>query len=196
VEDFCILVPQPLGCQLASRLLVLGSEIDLIRGMKSDPTLVFPNLGCPMTVEWLFSTVAQSTGVCSASRDHRWIRESGIGVTDQSTFEHQVLSKVLQSAIDVDLVNVLNKMSMELCCRRNPLIEEVYAEDPQQLSWEEAVSFMRFGKRRGPALLVLSLRSPAAGRLAADSVFQKGKRNARESRKGEGNGKKKDMAEE
>jgi hypothetical protein len=52
-------VPQPLGYQLASGLLyLLGSEVDLIRVMKSEPFLVFPKLEVPMTVEWLVNTVA------------------------------------------------------------------------------------------------------------------------------------------
>jgi hypothetical protein len=182
-------LPQPV-------VLVSGSEVDLIREMKSDPTLVFPNLEGPRTVEWLVNTVAQSTGAGFASRHHRWIRESGIAVTDRSTFEHQLLSKVLESAIAVDRVNVMNMMSMELLCRRIQLIEEVHAENPQQPSWEGAGLFMGWSERRGGALLAPSLRSHVAGKMAADSAIQKEKRKARESRKGDGKGKKKDKAEE
>jgi hypothetical protein len=95
-----------------------------------------------------------------------------------------------------DWVDVTSGMSMVLVCRRIQLIEELHAVYPQYPSWEVAGLSMSFTVRRGEALLAPSLRSRVTGKRAAHSAFQKEVRNAMESRKGYGNGKKKDKGEE
>ena len=63
--------------------LEMGSEVELIREMKADQSLCFPNLEGPRTAQWICQIVAQTSGSGFVARHHRWLRESGISVTDR-----------------------------------------------------------------------------------------------------------------
>ena len=174
--------------------LIAASEVEQIREMVNVPSIVFPHLEGPRTADWLLSTVAQMTGAGFTIRHQRWVAESGVGGSDRSTFEHQLLSKVMEAAISVDRLNCKNLMCVELVLRRMQLIEEVIAENPSQPSWDHAQLYMGWTERRGGALVAPSMRSHVAARLSAETAVMKERRKAREA-KGAGKGKKEGKGE-
>lgn len=164
-----------------------GSEVDLIKEMTHKESLTFPGLEGPRTADWLVSKIALSGAGGFIARHHRWVRESGISVTDRSTFEHQLLSKALEAAISIDRLNVKNLCIIEVLARRLQLIEEVISENPGAPNWEGATHYMGWADRKGGALLAPSLRTHVAKQLAEETATLKEKRKAREARGGKGN---------
>ena len=129
------------------------------------------------------------------TRDHRWVRESGIGSADRSIYEHEVLSMILHHSVTWDMLQPGNLAGLEVAARRMQLIEEAVSENPEKPSWDGARVYMGTDEGRGGSVMAPGLRSYVASELGKSAAIQKEKRKAREA-KGKGRGGKNPAAPE
>ena len=138
----------------------------------------FPLTG-PRSAHWLMTTIAQ-TSSGPLARHSRWTAESGVSMTDRSRYEHEILSRILETAVTYDCLNVTNLACLEIAGRRLQLLEESHLEDPLHPSFEGARHFVGTGERRGGALIAPSLQAHVATQLAGEAAIAKERRKALE----------------
>ena len=114
------------------------------------------------------------------ARHTRWAAESGVTAADRSRYEHEVLSRILETAVTYDCLNATNLACLEIAGGRLQLSEESHIEDPPHPSFEGARQFMGTGERRGGALIAPSLQAHVAAQLAGDAAIATECRKARE----------------
>ena len=94
----------------------------------------FPLEG-PRSSSW-FLTAMANAGTTPLSRHGKWVTESGVGADSRSSHEHSILSHVLEKAITVDQLNVVNLVALEIVVRRLILLEEAHSVDAGAPSFE------------------------------------------------------------
>eukprot|EP00973_Karenia_brevis_P090583 12403313-Karenia_brevis.AAC.1 len=72
----------------------------------------------------------QESGLTPVTHHERWVRTSGVPQGDRSVYEHEVITRVLESMLQVDQLNVPALQSAELLCRRMQVIEEAHRLSP------------------------------------------------------------------
>ena len=142
----------------------------------------------PRTALWWLQACAR-TGGTALTRHHRWVAEGGIPRGDRAVHEHEVLSRIVDSAVLFDSLNAANLLSFEVVCRRLQLIEAAHLGDPTAPDYGGSEHFLGHGEQVGGALVAPTLRSHVAAKLKDEAAIQKERRTAREERKlGKGRG--------
>ncbi len=85
----------------------------------------------------------------AVARHHRWLKEADIPSADRFRFEREVLSCVLQCAIEYHQLQVGNLASMEVATRHLQLIEQAHRDSPTSPSYDAAEHYLGLVERRG-----------------------------------------------
>ncbi|CAE7391337.1 ANK1 [Symbiodinium sp. CCMP2592] len=109
-----------------------------------------------------------------------WVRSSELGKGDRSVFEHECLSRILESMITVDQMNVPCLQSAELLCRRMQVIREAHRISPSAPDYSAADIFMGWKYRRSGQGVDLGLAAHVASELKNEAAIAKEARKARE----------------
>lgn len=120
-----------------------------------------------------------------------WLRTSDISKGDRSVYEHECLSRILESMLVTDQLNAPALQSAELICRRLQVIREAHRISPGAPDYSSADIMMGWRFRRAGPGIDTSLAKHVAEELKAEASIQKEARKAREEqalrRKGRGN---------
>ncbi len=135
----------------------------------------------PRTTKWLCGSIVRSAP-SPVSRHHRWLRDAEIPATDRSRWEHQVLSEILEKAVEYDALQVSNLASFEVLSRRVQHIEQAHIDCPTAPDYAGGEFFMGSCERKGGALVAPNLALHVAGKFRDDASIQKEQRKAREVR--------------
>ena len=109
-----------------------------------------------------------------------WIRSSEIPRGDRSTYEHEVLSRVLESLACVDQLNLPALQGVELICRRLQVIREAHRISPGARDYSAADHFMGWKYRKSGSGVDSELAAHVANELKAEASIAKEARKARE----------------
>ena len=109
-----------------------------------------------------------------------WIRSSDISKGDRSTFEHECLSRILESLLVVDQVNAPSLQSAELLCRRMLVIREAHRINPNSPDYSAADIYMGWRFRKSGQGYDPALAAHVAEELKAEASIAKEARKARE----------------
>ena len=126
-------------------------------------------------------------GECCYAQHLAWVQQSKIPEGDRAIYEDEVLSKVIDSAIRYDGLNIINLSSFELIVRRKQLLAEAHVANPGAPSYEAADFFMGQKYRPGGGIVVPSLTQQVAQAMHEESQIMKEKRKLLEAK---GSGKK------
>ena len=119
--------------------------------------------------------------------------QSRIPDGDRAIYENEVLSRILDTAVVFDALNISNLACFELLVRRKQLLAEAHSFNPSSPSYEGADHYMGTTYRPGGAIVVPELSEHVAKRLEQESKILKEKRKQAEL-KGKGKGKTKEPA--
>lgn len=119
-------------------------------------------------------------GFTPSTFHEHWIRASEIPRGDRSTYEHECLSRILESMICVDQINAPALQSAELVCRRMLVIREAHRVNPSSPDYSAADHYMGWKYRRSGQGLDASLAAHVASELKAEAQVAKEARKARE----------------
>ena len=154
----------------------------------------FP-LDGPRSSSWFLTAMANS-GTTPLHRHGKWVAESGVGADSRSAHEHSILSHVVEKAITIDQLNVVNLVSLEIVVRRLILLEEAHSVDPGAPSFEGWEHWLGLGERRAGVLIPPELSRHVARKVGDEAAVAKERRKAKEERrmskkkdKGDGKGK-------
>ena len=129
-----------------------------------------------------------SLNVCKNLRDQSmtptsfhefWMRSAEIPKGDRSTYEHECLSRILESLVTVDQLNSA-LLGAELVCRRMQVIREAHRISPSSPDYTSADYFMGWKYCRGAHGVDSELSQFVAGEMKNDAVILKEARKARE----------------
>lgn len=109
-----------------------------------------------------------------------WLRSAEIPKGDRSVYEHECLSRILESMITVDQLNICALQGAELICRRMQVIREAHRVSPSAPDYSSADHFMGWKWRRGAHEVDATLAAHVANELKNESQIMKEARNARE----------------
>lgn len=109
-----------------------------------------------------------------------WLRVSDIPRGDRSVYEHEVLSRILDSMVTVDQLNVPALQSAELICRRLQVIREAHRISPGQPDYSAADLFMGWKFRKSGQGINSQLAQHVANELKAEAAIAKEARKAKE----------------
>lgn len=116
-----------------------------------------------------------------------WVAQSRIPEGDRAIHESEVLSRVVDTAITYDGLNIANLASFELVIRRKQLLAEAHAYNPSAPSYEGADHFMGTTYRPGGAIVVPSLTEFVSKKMGEEAQILKERRKLAEA-KGRGRG--------
>ena len=132
---------------------------------------------------------ATCLNICKGLRDQSmtptsfhefWVRSADIPKGDRSTYEHECLSRILESLVTVDQLNVSCLQGAELICRRMQVIREAHRISPTSPDYSSADYFMGWKYRRGAHGVDAGLSQFVAGEMKNDAMILKESRKARE----------------
>ena len=109
-----------------------------------------------------------------------WLRSADIPKGDRSTYEHECLSRILESLISVDQLNVASLQGAELINRRLQVIREAHRISPSSPDYSAADYFMLWKYRRGSQGVDNQLAQHVANEMKADAAIMKEARKAKE----------------
>ena len=109
-----------------------------------------------------------------------WLRSAEIPKGDRSVYEHECLSRILESMITVDQLNICALQGAELVCRRMQVIREAHRVSPSAPDYSSADHFMGWKWRRGAHEVDSTLAAHVANELKNESQIMKESRKARE----------------
>ena len=109
-----------------------------------------------------------------------WMRTSDIPRGDRSTYEHECLSRILESMVMVDQLNAPALQSAELLCRRLQVIREAHRISPGQPDYSASDVMMGWKYRRSGQGIDSTLAAHVANELKAEAAIAKEARKARE----------------
>ena len=135
----------------------------------------------PRTTLWTMKYI-RDNGSSALQAHEAWLRASRVPQGDRSTYEHEVLSRVLDAAATQDQLNLPALVSMEYVCRRMALIKEAHRVNPAQPDYSAADQFMGWNSRAGGAAIAPGLQAHVADLLRQDAAVAKEARKAREER--------------
>ena len=136
----------------------------------------------PASVMWLAQSRRDGGGNFAMGHEH-WVRTANISAGDRSVYEHEVLSRVLDSMLCTDQLNLPALQSAELVARRLQLIEEAHRIAPGAPDYSSADHFMGWASRQHGAAVAPRLREHVAGNLRGDAAVAKEARKAAEEAK-------------
>ena len=124
-----------------------------------------------------------------------WVSQSRIPEGDRAIHENGVLSRILDTALVYDALNVSNLACMELVVRRKQLIAEAHSYNPMAPSYEGADHYMGTAYRPGGAIVTPELTEYVARKMQQESSILKERRKLSEAKgsKGKGKGSPKDQ---
>ena len=108
------------------------------------------------------------------------MRTSDIPRGDRSTYEHECLSRILESMVMVDQLNAPALQSAELLCRRLQVIREAHRISPGQPDYSASDVMMGWKYRRSGQGIDSTLAAHVANELKAEAAIAKEARKARE----------------
>lgn len=132
----------------------------------------------PPTALKLLKDLRDQSFTPSTFHEH-WLRSNYIPKGDRSICEHEVLSRVLESACVVDQLNAPSLQSVELICRRLQVIREAHRISPTQPDYSASDLFMCWKYRKSGQGIDQSLAQHVAGELKAEAAMGKSKGSRR-----------------
>ena len=115
-------------------------------------------------------------GECCYAQHLAWVQQSKIPEGDRAIYEDEVLSKVVDTAIRYDGLNIVNLASFEMIVRRKQLLAEAHVANPGAPSYEAADYFMGQKYRPGGGIVVPALTQQVAQQMHEESQVMKEKR--------------------
>ena len=132
---------------------------------------------------------ATGLNICKALRDQSmtptsfhefWMRSADIPKSDRSTYERECLSRILESLVTVDQLNICALQGAELVVRRMQVISEAHRISPSSPDYTSADYYMGWKYRRGAHGVESELSQFVAGEMKNDALIMKESRKARE----------------
>ena len=109
-----------------------------------------------------------------------WLRSSEIPKGNRSIFEHECLSRILESLITVDQLNICALQGVELIVRRMQVIREAHRVSPSNPDYTSADHFMGWKFRKSTQGIDAGLAAHVASELKTEATILKEARKARE----------------
>jgi len=109
-----------------------------------------------------------------------WLRTAEIPRGDRSTYEHECLSRIMESLITVDQLNVCALQGAELISRRMQVTREAHRVSPSAPDYSAADYFMGWRWRKSSQGIDPSLSAHVATELKNEAAISKEARKARE----------------
>lgn len=109
-----------------------------------------------------------------------WLRTAEIPPGDRSIYEHEWLSRIMESLITVDHLNVCSLQGAELVSRRMQVIREAHRVSPSAPDYSAADYFMGWRWRKSLQGIDPSLSANVATELKNEAAISKEARRARE----------------
>ena len=109
-----------------------------------------------------------------------WLRSADIPKGDRSTYEHECLSRILESMITVDQLNICALQGGELICRRLQVIREAHRISPSSPDYSASDHFMGWKWKRAAQGVDKQLAAHVAQTLKDEAAISKESRKARE----------------
>ena len=109
-----------------------------------------------------------------------WLRSSEIPKGNRSIFEHECLSRILESLITVDQLNICALQGVELLVRRMQVIREAHRVSPSNPDYTSADHFMGWKFKKASQGIDSSLAAHVASELKTEAAILKEARKARE----------------
>lgn len=139
----------------------------------------------PRSTGWLVRQLAEG-GHTPIAHHARFVSFFRLSVSDPIAMQHEAWSKVLQTMVCYDQVDVLNLASAELVCRQLQLIEDRMFQSSDNgassAAAEESSLYMGTSTAHGAVLVSPDLKGWIAGELAREASVLKERRKAREER--------------
>lgn len=148
----------------------------------------------PLQPRTTLSYVKAVSGVAEScfAQHLAWINQSRIPEGDRAIHENEVLSRILDTALLYDALNISNLACMELVVRRKQLLAEAHSYNPMAPSYEGADHYMGTAYRPGGAIVTPELTEHVARKMQQESSILKERRKLTEAKgksKGKGNNK-------
>lgn len=109
-----------------------------------------------------------------------WLRTADIPKGDRSVYEHECLSRVMESLVTIDQLNLAALQGAELICRRMQVIREAHRVSPTNPDYSSADYFMGWRYRRGAHAVDNQLAAHVAKEMRDDAAILKEARKAKE----------------
>ena len=109
-----------------------------------------------------------------------WLRSAEIPRGDRSIYEHEVLSRILESIVTIDQLNVSGLQGIELLVRRLQVIREAHRILPSSPDYSSAEFFMGWKYRKGAHGVDPDLAHHVAAELKSEAMILKESRKAKE----------------
>lgn len=109
-----------------------------------------------------------------------WIRTADVAKGDRSVYEQECLSRILESMITIDQINVPCLQSAELLVRRMQVIREAHRISPGSPDYSSADVMMGWKYRRSGQGVDSELAAHVAQELKNEAMIAKESRKARE----------------
>lgn len=109
-----------------------------------------------------------------------WLRSSEIPKGNRSVYEHEVLSRILESMVTVDQLNLPPLQSAELLVRRMQVIREAHRISPSNPDYSASDHMMGWRYKKGGQILDAALAAHVATELRSEAAILKEARKARE----------------
>ena len=116
-------------------------------------------------------------------RHSKWVSESGVRADSRSAHDHSILSHILENAVVIDQLNVVNLVCLEIVRKRLILLEEAHPIDPGQPSFEGWEHWLGLGERRAGILIPPELSWHVAKKVGDESAVAKERRKAKEEKR-------------
>ena len=109
-----------------------------------------------------------------------WLRSSEIPKGNRSVYEHEVLSRILESMVTVDQLNVCSLQAAELLVRRMQVIREAHRISPSNPDYSASDHMMGWRYKKGGQVIDAALAAHVATELQNEAAILKEARKARE----------------
>ena len=109
-----------------------------------------------------------------------WVRSSEVPRGDRSIYEHEVLSRIMDSMIIVDQLNVPALQSAELIFRRLQVIRQAHKGSPGNPDYSSSDHYMGWKYKKVAAGVDSDLSAYVANELKSEATILKESRKARE----------------
>ena len=96
-----------------------------------------------------------------------------VNPSDRAGHEHFVLSKIIETAAEIDQINVPTIAALEIAIRRLQLIEAAYATNPHAPDYSLADFYMGYATAKGNAIVAPGLAKFVAGKASERSATRK-----------------------
>ncbi|CAE8654568.1 unnamed protein product [Polarella glacialis] len=124
----------------------------------------------------------RKSGLTPMTQHSTWLEKSKMGKNDRSRHEHEVLARILETAVTYDQYNAPNSAAMERLIRRMMLIETAY-KDSEVPQYDGSEYFMGEEEMAPDGSMVSpAVKKYTAERLKDEYAVMKEKRKAKEER--------------